>query len=460
MKIIITEIQLNKIKEFLIEISVKDAYEKFYKKIPIDIFTKIVKSDPFNKEKFLSPYSKWLLKIYMKNNLRLEDLEAVGDYFLIFDKYKHSDFKGVDFDKFNKLGEFFKVIKPKLDYGKASLGKEINLCEPIDGSEKLYEDENWCVILPKTEYASCYYGRNTEWCTSWGEMSFDERNKDKTNRFEYYNNHGQLFININKNNQKEKYQFHFESKQFMDVDDDSINLIEFFEKPNTKNLKKFYNDFLSHKMKNDSFYDLKMDGSDCYISVKKWSNFESAFEDDKKFRNPALFLEDIYENFIDDNYDYNYNDITMYYFDYINKENIELMKKKLDKKIKINKKNDEEIEEILINNYLDEISSSLNDAKRIANEREAYDSITKAIFDHFKITNVSYENDGIKLKLKECPKPLLVYGMDSSSFIDGYCSLNDGENKIDYSYPYYGFDAKIDNKEFNEILNERLLERS
>lgn len=78
-------------------------------------------------------------------------------------------------------------------------------------AEKVYEDDEWLVVVPKTEEAACYYGKNTQWCTA----------ADNNNQFNYYNRDGKIYININKYTNK-KFQFHFESKQFMDENDSPI----------------------------------------------------------------------------------------------------------------------------------------------------------------------------------------------------------------------------------------------
>ena len=65
------------------------------------------------------------------------------------------------------------------------------------------------IIVPHTEEASCYYGKGTQWCTA---------ANNGNNMFEYYNDNGNLYININKLTH-EKYQFHFETDSFMDETD-------------------------------------------------------------------------------------------------------------------------------------------------------------------------------------------------------------------------------------------------
>ena len=50
--------------------------------------------------------------------------------------------------------------------------------------------------------------------------------------YQQYSKNGPLYIMIKKSNPSEKYQFHFESKQFMDKDDHRINIKEFFNGKN------------------------------------------------------------------------------------------------------------------------------------------------------------------------------------------------------------------------------------
>jgi hypothetical protein len=57
-------------------------------------------------------------------------------------------------------------------------------------AEKLYEDENVLVVMPKTYAASCYYGANTKWCTT---------NKQTSHYFRQYAEKGELYYFINKN---------------------------------------------------------------------------------------------------------------------------------------------------------------------------------------------------------------------------------------------------------------------
>ena len=61
--------------------------------------------------------------------------------------------------------------------------------------------------------ASCELGAGTDWCTATG-------NTDTW--FLDYISKGDIYVIINKSNPKDKYQFHYESDQFMNPDDIDI----------------------------------------------------------------------------------------------------------------------------------------------------------------------------------------------------------------------------------------------
>lgn len=61
--------------------------------------------------------------------------------------------------------------------------------------------------------ASCELGAGTEWCTATGKTD---------TWFLNYITQGDIYVIINKSNPKDKYQFHYESSQFMDPNDIGI----------------------------------------------------------------------------------------------------------------------------------------------------------------------------------------------------------------------------------------------
>jgi hypothetical protein len=87
-----------------------------------------------------------------------------------------------------------------------------------DQAELVYNDSQVKVVIPKTKGASCFFGINTRWCTA----------AKNNNRFAYYNKRGPLYIVLLKAINA-RYQFHFESNQFMDERDREINPRELAE---------------------------------------------------------------------------------------------------------------------------------------------------------------------------------------------------------------------------------------
>ena len=83
----------------------------------------------------------------------------------------------------------------------------------------IFNNEQVKVIVPKTKAAAIFFGKGTRWCTA----------AKNNNYFARYSNDGPLYIVILKGT-NEKYQFHWESNQFMDSADQSINPNELADK--------------------------------------------------------------------------------------------------------------------------------------------------------------------------------------------------------------------------------------
>ena len=205
-------------ESLLLEAILDDIYTKYYSNIPQDEFWQIIKADPtYNEQKSqkMGKYGKWLLNLYKQGKLKNEDLYKATDYLSYFVKY-YNKIAEKDINKLPDLPSLYNVIKP---YKEASdNGEEITTSKSDEvrrikeDAEKVFEDNQWLVVVPHTQEASCYYGKNTQWCTA---------ATDSYNMFNQYNNKGTLFINIRKTDGK-KFQFHFETNSFMDETDTPI----------------------------------------------------------------------------------------------------------------------------------------------------------------------------------------------------------------------------------------------
>ena len=177
--------------------SLPDIHDKYYPHLFKEVFDEIVAADPTSTPDKMGKYSKWLLQMQEDGKLDLDNLSIVTKDLELFDKYKNVVAKR-DITKCASPKELSDIVEPFREGNQAtSKSDEIRKIKE-NGAEKAYEDQNWLVIIPKTEKAAIYYGKGTKWCTSatFGENPFDMYNK-------YF---GPLYININKHT-GDKFQF-------------------------------------------------------------------------------------------------------------------------------------------------------------------------------------------------------------------------------------------------------------
>ena len=200
MKVYLTEAQLATI--ILEAMNVADIYRTYYTDIDQNLYNKVVQADPTFDGQKMGKYTKWLLGLVRRGGLTEGDLYEVTDMLGTFEKYKNRvEIK--DVTRLRSLDDLYDVIKPFREGNQAkSKSEERRMLKA--GAEKVYEDDKWLIIIPHTKEAAKLYGKGTKWCTA----------ADNSNRFDYYNSDGPLYINIDKETGK-KYQFHFESDQFM-----------------------------------------------------------------------------------------------------------------------------------------------------------------------------------------------------------------------------------------------------
>ena len=213
-----------------------EAVRKQFPKIEDDDFDRLIRLDPTFKEDrdSVGTYGKWILNLFNKGNLKQEDEYKVPQYLSEFEE-KKKGLKNKDIGQFKTLPDLAQALREVGDVElthrqqvrqnqkarkNADLGNE---------AELVYEDDTWEVWIPKTYAASCKLGQGSSWCTATTEDDY---------YYNHYSEEGPLYIIINKNNPKEKYQFHFPSGQFMDIDDRGISIRSFFNK--NEGLKNFF----------------------------------------------------------------------------------------------------------------------------------------------------------------------------------------------------------------------------
>ena len=220
------------------EISVKDAYNRFYSNVPQEDYEAIINSLQ-NGNDVLLPETKWVLGLYKKNPSdvmgKIGDLHNTENsgYLDLFNRLKTIGRivgNEGDLNRFRTLSDFVVFVDNKMEeigddeiWGDNTFRKKKNLTDKMKGAAaeiKLhYESDTWIVLTPETWAASCYWANEQEygkgvnkWCTAY---------KDSDRYFHEYNDDGDLYININKKT-GERFQFHFQSESFMDNYDKSL----------------------------------------------------------------------------------------------------------------------------------------------------------------------------------------------------------------------------------------------
>ena len=210
--------QADGINDTLIE-GIEDVKKK-YPDIDDNTFMNIIKLDPTYKDGVdsVGTYGKWLLTLYKK--IRKIPNNEITDLLKEFDTNKRY-LTTVDRD----IGKYKSIedLKQKLDNieipekSKTRKNKDIRKqIRKVDvDADFIGQFGNYEVYSPKSYEASCKLGQGTTWCTA--------SNSDDS----YYNSYtkdGSLYIIINTNNTKEKYQIHFESNSFMNKDDRDVGV--------------------------------------------------------------------------------------------------------------------------------------------------------------------------------------------------------------------------------------------
>lgn len=218
--------------------------------------------------KKVGEYTQWLIKQYLKlipkDGEEVDKRELKGKLDLFFeDLYKTTD-DLQKFDRFkNRLGErdinkysidsLFDAVKDfSLEKTKATSDekKEASKTFIFPGSELVYDGPNWAITKVTDKgalgkEAACFFGgynQETRWCTSAPGLQW----------FERYIKDGPLYQIFNKSSKvtektglpSERYQFHFPSSQFMDINDRQIQLVDFLNGPGEEMKEYFRPEFL------------------------------------------------------------------------------------------------------------------------------------------------------------------------------------------------------------------------
>ena len=130
----------------------KKKYSDKYDQEDLDFILSISDLQDFNHK-----YTDWVLKHLLEYADVIEVAEIAVRLVKDFDKYQ-KNLEKKDINQYLSIEELEKVLE-------SFKGKEKEK-ELENQTEKIYEDDNFLVLVPKTIEASCKYGSGTKWCTT------------------------------------------------------------------------------------------------------------------------------------------------------------------------------------------------------------------------------------------------------------------------------------------------------
>ena len=213
---------------------VSDIYDKYYSDIRLDFFNDIIMADPTTPIKNgipdkLGQYSKWLLSLRRKGKLKKEDLYKAREYLTLYDELKRQNLladDAKDIGKINSLPELFILNNRFGGTGQIKDDENYLLNDRYfinNGQANLvFENKRWMIVSPTSFEASKFYACTSQWCTRFPD------------NYQHYTKDGPLYIlidklKLNQNDATRRYQFHFESNQFMNMNDSPIDMGEFIK---------------------------------------------------------------------------------------------------------------------------------------------------------------------------------------------------------------------------------------
>ena len=160
-------------------------------------------------------YTQWIAKMYIMGDTPIEDIgSTLREYLYKFELLKRKKILKPPANDINRYSSFTNLMDNMDQY-------ELPEDEAVDKGKvtEVYEDASVRVVVPEDQSAACYYGRGTRWCTAATKG---------TNYYGQYSRQGPLYILLPKQpkHKGEKYQLHFPSGQFMDENDDEVDLYD------------------------------------------------------------------------------------------------------------------------------------------------------------------------------------------------------------------------------------------
>ena len=189
-----------------------DSFRRNHPTMEVHSLNLLLMADPTasqnDRGSFAGRYGVWIGNMYANGGIKPGDTPELKSALFTYDKNKTQLPPIKDCRSLSELIEWVKNLsddfKPVRKQSKAKADLE-----------KVYEDDEWVVYVPHSHAAARRGGECTRWCTA----------SENDYYYNYYSKQGPLYINIRKSDGA-KFQFHFESDQFMDANDKPVRLNE------------------------------------------------------------------------------------------------------------------------------------------------------------------------------------------------------------------------------------------
>ena len=177
------------LKVILIEGRVEDVLKKHFKTSPGSSLEKVYYNEivPGSAEiNSNHKYLEWIAKNWDTSGPNEEGTldHNLKEILLAVSKFDNQSqrLEVKDLNQYRDINQLFDALK--------KVGETARRTVDISGDvEKVYEDNRFVVVVPKTHTASCYYGAGTKWCTA---------SKNTDSHFSTYKGNGELYYIIDK----------------------------------------------------------------------------------------------------------------------------------------------------------------------------------------------------------------------------------------------------------------------
>ena len=176
------------LKTILIEGRVEDVYKKYFTDSTSTFLTDVYTNEIVPGSAEINPnhkYLEWITGRFEAGKRVVGGIEHnLKEILLAVSKFDNQSqrLELKDLNQYKDVDQLFDALK--------KVGETARRTVDITGDvEKVYEDNRFVVVSPKTHTASCYYGAGTKWCTA---------SKDTKSHFSTYKGSGELYYIIDK----------------------------------------------------------------------------------------------------------------------------------------------------------------------------------------------------------------------------------------------------------------------